>query len=191
MIEIKALGESVDLQKPRRIMKYVLVFCNSGSATLVVDENEFELSADETITITSGQIHYFKNINNPAGFILEFTYDFFCKNDNDIELIFHNGLFCHFDENEVIPVANSQIVKIELEQIKTELKEKPYQYMISVHSRIELILVEINRSKIKLGKEFGNRMLCFSNSLNWYELISRTIIPLVILQMSWVQLKPN
>ncbi len=60
-------------------MKYVLVFCNSGNATLVVDENEFELSADETITITSGQIHYFKNINNPAGFILELRMISFAK----------------------------------------------------------------------------------------------------------------
>ncbi|MBC8046349.1 MAG: helix-turn-helix domain-containing protein [Fimbriimonadaceae bacterium] len=153
MIKINPLNECVELQEPRRIMKYVLVWCSYGSVSIVVDENEFEIKANEVITITSGQIHYFKKIKDPAGFILEFTYDFFCKNDNDIELIFHNGLFCHFDENEIITFDNIEMVQKELEQIKTELNKKPYQYLISIHSRIELILVEINRSKIKLGND--------------------------------------
>jgi YesN/AraC family two-component response regulator len=85
--------------------------------------------------------------------LLEFTYDFFCSNDNDIELIFHNGLFCHFDENEIIDVGENSIVGEELRRIDKELKEKPYQYLTTIHSRIELILVHINRSKIKLGDE--------------------------------------
>ena len=153
MIEIFSLNNNTNLQQPRRIMKYVLVWCSSGSATIVVDENEFELKGNDLITITSGQIHYFKKTNNLQGFILEFTYAFFCKDDNDMELIFHNGLFCHFAMNEVIPVANSQLIQQALQQIEKELKEKPYQHMISIHSRVELILVEINRSKINLGNE--------------------------------------
>jgi YesN/AraC family two-component response regulator len=55
--------------------------------------------------------------------------------------------------NEVIPLGKTDLVEIELRQLEKELKAKPYQYLISVHSRIELILVEINRSKIKQGKE--------------------------------------
>src|ERR1051326_2831513 len=151
MIEIITFGKIPDLQKPRRIIKYVLVWCSSGTATIAVDENEFELKANSVITITSGQIHYFKNTKAAEGFILEFTYDFFCKNDKDIELIFHNGLFCHFAMNEVIYLGKSQLPKLELKQIQKELTQKPYQYLISVHRRIELILVEINRSKIRLG----------------------------------------
>jgi AraC family transcriptional activator of pobA len=54
-------------------------------------------------------------------FILEFTLDYFCQNDNDIELIFHNGLFCHFDINEVIEVSNHQIIQTQLELIAEEL----------------------------------------------------------------------
>ena len=68
-------------------------------------------------------------------------------------MIFHNSLFCHFAMNEVIPLGKSQWVETELKQIEKELTQKPYQYVISVHSRIELILVEINRSKIKQGGE--------------------------------------
>lgn len=150
------LNKSTDLRKPRRITKYVLVWCSSGSATIIVDENEFELQARDVITITSGQIHYFKKIKAAKGFITEFTYDFFCKDDSDIELIFHNSLFCHFGLNEVIQVANYKLVRQELEQIKNELIKKPYQYLISVHSRMELILVEINRSKIILGNDVYN-----------------------------------
>ena len=152
MIEINDLNKSC-LNEPRRIRKYVLVWCSSGTITIVVDENEFMLKANSVITITSGQIHYVKESKAAKGLVLEFTYDFFCKDDNDIELIFHNSLFCHFAMNEVIPLGDSKLVGIQLQQIKTELQEKPYQYLISVHSMIELILVEINRCKIKQGGE--------------------------------------
>jgi len=118
-----------------------------------VDENEFELKANSVITITSGQIHYIKKPKSAKGFVLEFTYDFFCKDDKDIELIFHNSLFCHFAMNEVVAMGKSKLLESELEQIEKELKQKPYQYQITVHSRIQLMLVGINRSKIKQGDE--------------------------------------
>jgi len=153
MINITSLEKATDLYKPRRIRKYVLVWCSSGSATLVVDENVFELKANTAITITSGQIHYIKKTKAARGFVLEFTYDFFCKDDKDIELIFHNSLFCHFAMNEVIPLGKSKLVGMELTQIGKELKQKPYQYLISTHSMIKLILVELNRAKIKQGGE--------------------------------------
>jgi AraC family transcriptional regulator, transcriptional activator of pobA len=153
MIEIKNFEKAIDLQKPRRVRKYVLVWCASGSVTILVDENEFTLNQNSVITITSGQIHYIKKTKAAKGFVLEFTYDFFCKDDKDIELIFHNSLFCHFAMNEVISLGKSGAVESELKQIEKEFEQKPYQYLISIHSRIELILVEINRCKIKQGGE--------------------------------------
>jgi len=153
MIDIKDFDAATELQHPRRIMKYVLIWCSSGSATLVVDENEFVLKPNTVITITSGQIHYFKKINTAKGLVLEFTFDFFCKSDRDMELVFHNSLFCHFAMNEITALLKSTVVKNELSQMVKELKEKPYQYLISIHSRIELVLVEINRCKIKQGGE--------------------------------------
>lgn len=152
MIEIKTLENFTSFNKPRRIMKYVLVYCSSGSLHMTVDEKEFKLTGGQVITITSGQIH---NINRSAkakGFILEFTLDFFCKDDKDIELIFHNGLFCHFAMNEVI-VVDKSILETQLNLIQEESEEKPYQYLISIHSRIELLLVAINRAKVKRGDE--------------------------------------
>src|SRR5262249_30999909 len=83
---------------------------------------------------------------------LEFTLDFFCKDDKDIELIFHNGLFCHFALNEVIAV-DKNILETQLDLIREELFDQPYQYLISIHSRIELILVAINRAKVSRGDE--------------------------------------
>jgi len=153
MIDIKPFDKATDLYGPRRIRKYVLVWCSFGSVTIVVDENEFVLGSNAVITITSGQIHYIKKAKSAKGFVLEFTYDFFCRDDKDIELIFHNSLFCHFAMNEVIPLGKSVLVGRELSQIENELAQKPYQYLISVHSMIQLILVEINRSKIKQGGE--------------------------------------
>lgn len=153
MIDIKSFNTATELLQARRIMKYVLVYCSSGSLTMVVDENEFVLKANSLITITSGQVHYFKKSKAAKGFVLEFTFDFFCKTDGDIELVFHNSLFCHFAMNEVNALGKSELVQSELLQIQNELNKKPYQYLISIHSRIELILVEINRCKIKQGDE--------------------------------------
>jgi len=153
MIDIKAFNEYPDIDKPRRLRKYVLVWCSKGALTAMVDDKELQVKEHDVLTITSGQIHYFKNLKKAEGFILEFTVDFFCKNDNDIELIFHNGLFCHFDLNEVIKIPNHTSIQVQLELIKKELQVKPYQHYISIHSRIELILVEINRTKVERGDE--------------------------------------
>ena len=152
MIEIKILENFTGLDKPRRVMKYVLVYCAAGGLNMTIDENKFKLAAGQVVTITSGQIHNINKSSKAKAFILEFTLDFFCKNDNDIELIFHNGLFCHFAMNEVIAV-NKSIIESQLNTISDELMKKPYQYLISIHSRIELILVEINRAKVKRGDE--------------------------------------
>ncbi len=153
MIEIKSFSEHSEIYHPRRIRKYVLIWCSKGSITVSVDENEFQLRTNDVITITSGQVHYIKEQKSAKGFILEFTLDFFCKTDNDIELIFQNGLFCHFDMNEVIAVKNHSFVESQLEMIQQELQSHPYQYLITIHSRIELILVEINRAKLNRGNE--------------------------------------
>ncbi len=152
MIDIKNLELITDLHLPRRVMKYVLVYCSSGSITMLVDEKEFNIATGQVITITSGQVHSIIKSRKGKGFVLEFTLDFFCKDDKDIELIFHNGLFCHFAMNEVIPV-DKDILTTQLSLIQQELAEQPYQYLISLHSRIELILVAINRAKVKRGDE--------------------------------------
>jgi AraC family transcriptional regulator, transcriptional activator of pobA len=152
MIEIAALENAAELHKPRRIMKYVLLYCHAGKINIMIDEKDLVLNAGEVITITSGQIHCIKKATKATGYVLEFTLDFFCKDDKDIELIFHNGLFCHFAMNEVIAV-NKSMMEEQLQLINEELLKKPYQYLISVHSRVELILVAINRAKVERGDE--------------------------------------
>ena len=138
---------------PKRFKKYLLIGCAKGNLTLQVDEKEIKVGPREVLTITSGQYHYFKDTENAEGYLLDFTLDFFCKSDVDIEHIFRNGLFCHFDLNEVIPIGNYDAVAQQLQQIERELTEKPFQYLTSVQARISLILVEINRAKIDNGDE--------------------------------------
>ena len=152
MVDINELTKATEINKPRRIMKYVLVYCATGNIKMIIDEKEFSLKSGDVITITSGQVHSLQQTSKTKGTILEFTLDFFCKDDKDIELIFHNGLFCHFAMNEVIAVDKA-IMETQLISIQQELKDKPYQYLTSVHSRIELILVAINRAKVKRGDE--------------------------------------
>ncbi|SMC47070.1 helix-turn-helix domain-containing protein [Chryseobacterium sp. YR221] len=147
MIEIKKYSHQAGHPEPRRIIKYTLFWCQSGSAEILIDENTFILKAGQTITITSGQFHQLMMAEGELT-VLEFTLDFFSKSDRDIELIFHNGLFCHFGMNEMISIQHPSFFTETLSRIEKEIEEKPYQYLISTHSLIELLLVEINRSKI-------------------------------------------
>jgi len=152
MIALHKLHKLDDYKNPKRVLKYLLVWCEQGSTTIMVDENEFSITKHQVLTITSGQVHFFKDISGTID-VLEFSLDFICKDDNDIELIFHNGLFCHFGMNEVITIEPSANFNTLLSNIANELRVKPYQYYISIRSYIELLLVEINRIKVNKGDE--------------------------------------
>jgi AraC family transcriptional activator of pobA len=153
MIDAYSFSEHATIRQPRRLSIYVLIWCCRGSVTVVVDEKELVLKKQEVLTITSGQIHYFKKTDKADGVILEFPFAFFCKDDHDVELIFHNGLFCHFAQNEVIAVGQHEKVDEQLRLIGEELAQKPYQYLLSIHSRIKLLLIAINRAKVERGDE--------------------------------------
>ncbi|MEO6132513.1 MAG: AraC family transcriptional regulator [Saprospiraceae bacterium] len=153
MVQLIPFDEIKISESPKRLVKYILIWCSKGSVKVIIDGKELGIQKNEVVTITSGQIFYFKKIKGAVGCILEFTFGFFCKDDKDIELIFHNGLFCHFDLNEVIEIKNSDMVETQLRLIKEEIEQQPYQYLTSIHSRIELILVEINRTKVDRGDE--------------------------------------
>ncbi|MFP7655789.1 helix-turn-helix domain-containing protein [Chryseobacterium proteolyticum] len=55
--------------------------------------------------------------------------------------------------NEKITIHRPDFFTETLKQIEDEINEKPYQYLISTHSLVELLLIEINRSKIANGDE--------------------------------------
>jgi AraC-like DNA-binding protein len=152
MVEIEKIHGVDGWDKPRRVLRYLLIWVETGDAVLVVDEREYRLRQHEVITITSGQVHFFKRVDGEVT-CLSFSLDFICKDDNDIELIFHNGLFCHFGQNEVIPADRPAEVRELLSRIGSELVTRPYQYLISVRSYIELLLVGINRVKVERGDE--------------------------------------
>lgn len=109
-------------------MKYVIFWVTKGELKLEIDGKDFVLHSSDIITITSGQIHRIRSSDEVQGYMLEFTYDFFCKDDNDIELVFENGLFCHFDDNQVIHLSNPELITGHFEVIKNELLHLPYQY---------------------------------------------------------------
>lgn len=154
MVELAGLQQAEHLRAPVRMMKYVLIWCSAGELSVTVDDADFTLCKGDVITITSGQVHFIKEMSSATdGLVLTFTLDFFCKDDHDIELIFHNGLFCHFAMNEVIHIQESEAIERQLQCIRHELESRPYQHLISIRSRIELILVEINRAKVKRGDE--------------------------------------
>ncbi|MBG0505995.1 helix-turn-helix domain-containing protein [Elizabethkingia anophelis] len=164
MIEIIRYSHQTGHSEPRRVVKYTLFWCKEGSAEILIDENIFILEASQLVTITSGQFHQLISVEGDL-IALEFTLDFFSKSDSDIELIFHNGLFCHFGMNEVISIHQPSFFTETLSLIEKEIDEKPYQYLISIHSMVELLLVEINRSKIANGDEIWKPDALFLNFL--------------------------
>lgn len=151
MISLYTLN-GVDSDKPTRVLRYKLIWCQQGSASIVIDAQQFSLTENELVSITSGQVHYFKEIIGCIR-VLEFTLDFICKDENDIELIFHNGLFCHFGMNEVICIYETEKFEGLLNAIDIELSTQPYQYRIALRTYIELLIVEVNRAKIARGDE--------------------------------------
>jgi len=152
MINIQKI-ENISNHEPQRIKKYLFVWCSKGQMSILVDQKLLELTENQALTITSGQYHCFKDVKNTKGYVLDFTLDYICKTKKDIELIFQNSLFCHFDYNEIITINNPKDIERELHKIEDELIKKPFQYLESIHSRIELLLFETNRSKISNGGE--------------------------------------
>jgi hypothetical protein len=67
MVNLRTFQEYDNIDRPKRLMKYILIWCSQGQATVVVDEKELMLKANSILTITSGQIHYFKDIANTKG----------------------------------------------------------------------------------------------------------------------------
>lgn len=178
MVEVITFNSNSIPKKARRIKKYVVVWCSAGKVEMEIDGINFEIGANSITTITSGQFHKFKDISNAQGAVLEFTLDFFCKDDADIELIFQNSLFCHFDRNEVIKLENPDTIYNHLNTIEKELEGKPYQYQSSVHSRIKLLLVDINRSKILNGGEIWRPTALFLKFLELARVDFRHDLPL-------------
>lgn len=152
MVEIQRI-ETISNFISKRIKKYIFLWCSEGNLSIEVDNKLLNLTKSQVLTITSGQYHCFKNTQSGKGYLLDFTLDYICKTEKDIELIFQNSLFCHFDYNEIITVNNTFEIEQELQKIEQELNDKPFQYLESVHSRIELLLFEVNRSKIANGGE--------------------------------------
>lgn len=153
MISLVDINKATELNRPRRVKKYIIIYVSSGSLEIKIDDKDFTLQAHELITITSGQYHFIKKLNKAKGIVLDFTLHFFCKDDSDVELIFQNGLFCHFDDNEVIKIPNYNFVENYFNEIEKELIDQPFQYLVSVHSKLKLILIEINRARIAGGYE--------------------------------------
>jgi AraC family transcriptional regulator, transcriptional activator of pobA len=152
MVEWRMLTDEDVSCGPQRQLKYSLYWCESGSLSMMIDEDEYHPGPNQVITITSGQAHVVRQFSGNIA-VLDFTLDFICKDDFDIELIFHNGLFCHFGMNEIISLAHGEKFGGIMRTIAAELEHQPYQYLISIRSHILLLLVELNRSKVGSGAD--------------------------------------
>lgn len=192
MVEIQKIEMIADFD-PKRVKKYILLWCNNGNISIEVDNKLLTLAENQVLTITSGQYHCFKKTNSGKGYLLDFTLDYICKTEKDIELIFQNSLFCHFDYNEIITINNPLEIEQQLQKIEVELNNKPFQYLESVHSRIELLLFEVNRSKIVNGGEIWKPDALFLQFLEFVRNNFEHNFPLkeIALRLQTTELKLN
>ncbi len=149
--DLKQIDNNVLMTEPERQYKFVLVFCKVGQVKIEIDNQLYKITGGHFLTITPKQYYQFIEINKCDGYILEFTYDFFCQDEKSIELIYHNGLYCHFGLNELIKIPNAaslSAIADYFNSIKNELKNKQFEYETSLHSIIKLLVIEVSRCKI-------------------------------------------
>ncbi len=150
-VDLKIINQSILMAVPERQYKFVLIYCKSGKITIDIDNEKYIIKKRQFLTITPKQFYQFIEVSNSDGFILEFTYDFFCKSDKAIELIYHNGLYCHFGLNELINIASEEsYLNVEhcFSLINKELLNKDFEYEASLHSILTLLHIEVSRNKI-------------------------------------------
>jgi AraC family transcriptional activator of pobA len=150
-IELKKIDDKILMTEPERQYKFVLIYCKSGQIKIDIDNQVYEISEQHFLTITPKQFYQFIEIRNCEGKIIEFTYDFFCKDSKAIELIYHNGLFCHFGLNELIRIPNHESLKLVgsyIHSLNNELSNKEFEYETSIHSILKLLIIEVSRCKI-------------------------------------------
>lgn len=151
ILGLKQIDDKIVMTEPERQYKFVLLYCKMGLIKIDIDNQLYEIKECQFLTITPKQFYQFLEIENCEGYVLEFTYDFFCKDEKTVELIYHNGLYCHFGLNELINIPDiASFNKVEgyFNTLKNELASKDFEYETSLHSILKLLIIEISRCKI-------------------------------------------
>lgn len=150
-LTLKPLDEGLRMAQPERQYQFVLIYCQTGHLTIDIDDQMYTVGAQQFLTITPKQFYQFIAFNDCNGYVLAFTYNFFCKDDKCTELIYHNGLFCHFGLNETIQIPHSTMVEAverHFSAIHYELTTQAFEWESSMHALLKLLLIEVSRCKI-------------------------------------------
>ena len=107
---------------------YELIFVNSGTATIKIDDNAYQLSAGQGIFIYSNTIHSISSNENSIISVLKIDSGFFEKTFNDVML--------------TTPIIkNTCFIESALKDISLELKSsKKYNYIISDSLATQLLV---------------------------------------------------
>jgi len=155
-IEINSFENNHFLKKMNREYKFIVIWCKSGNITIDIDNAIHNLAKNQIVTISPKQFWEIKSIKKAEGNILVIDYDFFCRDNKSTELIFYNGLFCHFGDNEIITLfSEMEIDNLVLfySKIVEELKVDKFEANEKLFSLTKLIIIELSR--IKLAQQNG------------------------------------
>ena len=132
-----------------RELRFSILIGISGRLRLCVDEQEFSVESGQILTITSMQMVEISAVDG-EGWILDFSYDGFCRDEADRMLVYDNGLFCHFGLNQVLdldPLAADRLGWI-LRRLEEEGRGDGWGAVQARHSLVKLVLVEAARAKL-------------------------------------------
>ncbi|MDH5599335.1 MAG: AraC family transcriptional regulator [Cyclobacteriaceae bacterium] len=150
MFDIIPLGLHFTTLPPRREHRFIVIYCTNGKGRIEIDDETYSIAAGEFLTVTSMQVYHFLELIQIDGYVIKFSYDFFCRDNKSVELIFNNNLFCHFGLNEVVKVDNNPIkeaIEFYLKVLSGEYKNKKKGYMEKIHGALRLLIIDLSRLK--------------------------------------------
>lgn len=125
---------------PHRHNYFAIVWVKKGAGVHLIDLDRFEVADNTVFCITPGQVHLLKTNGPVDGYVISFTSEFFCRTEDNHDLLFNTGLFYTF--------AGSSIITVE-GQMKQEMDDMAARMMLEFENFF-LLRGEVLRGFLKI-----------------------------------------
>lgn len=119
---------------------FSIIWVTSGSGRQQIDLELYPIEPGTVYTIAPGQIHLWQPAAGTTGYVIAFTADFFCRQEDNYALLYQSGLFHNYDKAAVITVT--PMMQEELEDVAGKLLKEFGNFF--------LLRAEILRTYLKL-----------------------------------------
>lgn len=92
---------------PHRHNYFVILWVKRGTGTHQIDLDRFSIADNTVYCVSPGQVHLFQPGINTQGYVISFTSDFFCRTEDNHDLLFNTGLFYTFPASSIVTVSGT------------------------------------------------------------------------------------